>query len=197
MGSLISSGCLLADSYQVCKTSSFYARKVYLCFSSSSLDKRVSPALGITWSNQLLMRLMVSRTPQAENLQRPALQHPGGVRTLRVAFAPHLPLSFCLYTVNLEGVKGVSVKSPLWKCYRGSPPEIHTNEERHFPSGIHAGLPDMYIQYSSNKSFLWIYTALGWDSLSVSSFMSMNLPPERVIREEKSLIDCLHLCNCY
>ncbi|XP_019406333.1 PREDICTED: DNA repair protein XRCC3 [Crocodylus porosus] len=81
--------------------------------SFSSLDERVSPALGITWSNQLLMRLMVSRTPQAEYLQRPALQHPGGVRTLRVVFAPHLPISFCLYTVNLEGVKGIGIKSPL------------------------------------------------------------------------------------
>ncbi|XP_064427743.1 DNA repair protein XRCC3 isoform X2 [Mirounga angustirostris] len=55
-------------------------------------DERVSPALGMTWSNQLLMRLMVSR-------RRPD-------RTLRVVFAPHLPPSSCSYTVNAEGVRG-------------------------------------------------------------------------------------------
>ncbi|XP_073752045.1 DNA repair protein XRCC3 isoform X2 [Callorhinus ursinus] len=55
-------------------------------------DERVSPALGMTWSNQLLMRLMVSR------------RHPD--RTLRVVFAPHLPPSSCSYTVNAEGVRG-------------------------------------------------------------------------------------------
>jgi len=55
-------------------------------------DERVSPALGMTWSNQLLMRLTVSR-------RRPD-------RTLRVVFAPHLPPSSCSYTVNAEGVRG-------------------------------------------------------------------------------------------
>ncbi|XP_044773681.1 DNA repair protein XRCC3 isoform X2 [Neomonachus schauinslandi] len=55
-------------------------------------DERVSPALGMTWSSQLLMRLMVSR-------RRPD-------RTLRVVFAPHLPPSSCSYTVNAEGVRG-------------------------------------------------------------------------------------------
>ncbi|XP_037756964.1 DNA repair protein XRCC3 isoform X3 [Chelonia mydas] len=78
------------------------------------LDKNVSPALGLTWSNQLLMRLMASRTTQSEQSPGGALQHTGSVlRTLSVVFAPHLPQSFCCYAVNLEGVKGVKVKTPL------------------------------------------------------------------------------------
>ncbi|XP_048711352.1 DNA repair protein XRCC3 isoform X3 [Caretta caretta] len=67
------------------------------------LDKNVSPALGLTWSNQLLMRLMASRTTQSEQSPGGALQHTGSVlRTLSVVFAPHLPQSFCCYAVNLE-----------------------------------------------------------------------------------------------
>ncbi|NXU96931.1 XRCC3 protein, partial [Cettia cetti] len=63
---------------------------------------RVIPALGITWSNQLLMRLMVSRVSPG------AASHcAGSRRTLSVVFAPHLPPSFCYYTVQLEGVKGI------------------------------------------------------------------------------------------
>ncbi|XP_010178677.1 PREDICTED: DNA repair protein XRCC3 [Mesitornis unicolor] len=68
--------------------------------SCGAADNRVSPALGITWANQLLMRLMVSRAAPPEHSS-------GAVRTLRVVFAPHLPPSFCCYTVKLEGVKGI------------------------------------------------------------------------------------------
>ncbi|KFV81633.1 DNA repair protein XRCC3, partial [Struthio camelus australis] len=75
---------------------------------SSIADNRVSPALGITWANQLLMRLMVSRVSQPEQSSGVVLHHAGSVRTLRVVFAPHLPPSFCYYTVKLEGVKGIN-----------------------------------------------------------------------------------------
>ncbi|NXU61931.1 XRCC3 protein, partial [Horornis vulcanius] len=69
---------------------------------SIGTGSRVTPALGITWSNQLLMRLMVSRVSPA------AASHcTGSMRTLSVIFAPHLPPSFCYYTVQLEGVKGI------------------------------------------------------------------------------------------
>ncbi|KFP05616.1 DNA repair protein XRCC3 [Calypte anna] len=76
-------------------------------FFNSVVDKRVSPALGITWANQLLMRLMASRVPQPEQSLGVVSHHTGSVRTLRVVFAPHLPPSFCYYTVNLEGVRGI------------------------------------------------------------------------------------------
>ncbi|KAM6254592.1 DNA repair protein XRCC3 isoform 3-T6 [Spheniscus humboldti] len=75
--------------------------------SCSAADNRVSPALGITWANQLLMRLMVSRISQPEQSSGVASHHTGSVRTLRVVFAPHLPPSSCYYTVKLEGVKGI------------------------------------------------------------------------------------------
>ncbi|KFP19423.1 DNA repair protein XRCC3 isoform X1 [Egretta garzetta] len=75
--------------------------------SCSVVGNRVSPALGITWANQLLMRLMVSRVTQPEQPAGAASHHTGSVRTLTVVFAPHLPPSSCYYTVKLEGVKGV------------------------------------------------------------------------------------------
>ncbi|KAE8586821.1 hypothetical protein XENTR_v10021773 [Xenopus tropicalis] len=66
-------------------------------------DKKVVPALGISWSNQLLMRVMVARTQHIA----PA-EHAGGIlRTMEVVFAPHIPQSSCYYTVDLEGVKGL------------------------------------------------------------------------------------------
>ncbi|NXO28919.1 XRCC3 protein, partial [Cisticola juncidis] len=68
---------------------------------------RVTPALGITWSNQLLMRLMVSRASLPRHSPGAASPCAGSLRTLRVIFAPHLPPSFCYYTVQLEGVKGI------------------------------------------------------------------------------------------
>ncbi|XP_069853586.1 DNA repair protein XRCC3 [Dipodomys merriami] len=66
-------------------------------------DPRLSPALGIAWANQLLMRLMADRVRAQEAV--PGL--PSGLtRTLRVLFAPHLPPSSCSYTVGCEGVRG-------------------------------------------------------------------------------------------
>ncbi|XP_008157066.2 DNA repair protein XRCC3 [Eptesicus fuscus] len=62
--------------------------------------ERLAPALGITWSNQLLMRLVADRQRPEEAPRG----HPG--RTLRVVFAPHLPPSSCSYTVSAEGVRG-------------------------------------------------------------------------------------------
>ncbi|XP_003435154.1 DNA repair protein XRCC3 [Canis lupus familiaris] len=66
-------------------------------------DERVSPALGMTWSNQLLMRLMVHRRRPGDEAVTPAGPPD---RTLSVVFAPHLPPSSCSYTVNAEGVRG-------------------------------------------------------------------------------------------
>ncbi|XP_054423744.1 DNA repair protein XRCC3 [Pteronotus mesoamericanus] len=61
---------------------------------------RLAPALGIAWSNQLLLRLMADRRrPEEAGLGRPA-------RTLSVVSAPHLPASSCSYTVGAEGVRG-------------------------------------------------------------------------------------------
>ncbi|XP_053449032.1 DNA repair protein XRCC3 [Nycticebus coucang] len=68
-----------------------------------SVDGHICPALGITWANQLLVRLMADRLREEEA----TLDPPGcPTRTLRVIFAPHLPPSSCSYTVNAEGVRG-------------------------------------------------------------------------------------------
>ncbi|XP_006516363.1 DNA repair protein XRCC3 isoform X2 [Mus musculus] len=67
-------------------------------------EERLSPALGITWANQLLMRLMVDRTHE-DDVTTGLPRSP--VRTLRVLFAPHLPLSSCCYTVSGEGIRGM------------------------------------------------------------------------------------------
>lgn len=65
-------------------------------------EERLSPALGIAWSNQLFMRLMADRHRPKDAI---AMQsHP--TRTLSVVFAPHLPPSSCSYTVTAEGVQG-------------------------------------------------------------------------------------------
>ncbi|NWI96589.1 XRCC3 protein, partial [Pitta sordida] len=71
------------------------------------VGNRVAPALGITWANQLLMRLMASRISLPGQSAGVASHHTGSVRTLTVVFAPHLPPSSCCYTVQLEGVKGI------------------------------------------------------------------------------------------
>ncbi|XP_029397085.1 DNA repair protein XRCC3 [Mus pahari] len=67
-------------------------------------EERLSPALGITWANQLLMRLMVDRTHE-DDVTTGLPRSP--VRTLRVLFAPHLPVSSCCYTVSGEGIRGM------------------------------------------------------------------------------------------
>ncbi|XP_013363299.1 PREDICTED: DNA repair protein XRCC3 isoform X3 [Chinchilla lanigera] len=66
-------------------------------------DKHLCPALGITWANQLLIRLMADRTREEEAALGPGSRP---ARTLRVVFAPHLPLCSCSYTVSEEGVRG-------------------------------------------------------------------------------------------
>lgn len=64
--------------------------------------EHLCPALGITWANQLLMRLTVDRIREEATLGPSSCP----ARTLRVVFAPHLPPCSCSYTVSEEGVRG-------------------------------------------------------------------------------------------
>ncbi|XP_063296019.1 DNA repair protein XRCC3 isoform X1 [Pelobates fuscus] len=66
-------------------------------------DRKGSPALGISWSNQLLVRMIVTRTPYAAPQECPGCI----LRTMEVVFAPHIPQSSCYYTVDVDGVKGI------------------------------------------------------------------------------------------
>ncbi|KAJ7345221.1 hypothetical protein JRQ81_001171 [Phrynocephalus forsythii] len=77
--------------------------------SSGCTARMVVPALGIAWSNQLLMRLMVSRVVHVSETDGDLPSSGRKVlRTLRVIFAPHLPPNFCYYVVSSEGVKGIN-----------------------------------------------------------------------------------------
>uniref|UniRef100_A0A8D0WIS0 DNA repair protein XRCC3 n=1 Tax=Sus scrofa TaxID=9823 RepID=A0A8D0WIS0_PIG len=67
-----------------------------------------SPALGITWSSQLLMRLLMDRRRPEEAAPAPPS------RTLRLVFAPHLPPWSCCYTVTTEGVRGTPGSESCW-----------------------------------------------------------------------------------
>ncbi|XP_048394218.1 DNA repair protein XRCC3 isoform X3 [Stegostoma tigrinum] len=78
------------------------------------LGKKVLPALGVTWSNQLLMRLMVSRTQLCIEGKFPdekacTLNSGTVLRRMEIIFAPHLPQSFCNYIICKEGVRGMGL----------------------------------------------------------------------------------------
>ncbi|XP_072346150.1 DNA repair protein XRCC3 isoform X1 [Scyliorhinus torazame] len=83
----------------------------YLAQSDFGLSGKVLPALGLTWSNQLLMRLMVSRTQFCVEGAFPgdesALSSGIVQRRMEIIFAPHLPQSFCNYMICTEGVRGM------------------------------------------------------------------------------------------
>ncbi|XP_071511762.1 DNA repair protein XRCC3-like [Diadema antillarum] len=89
----------------------------------SSLDPRESdmmPALGLTWSNVVKVRLMLSRTPyrlppsalkDTKKSDRGDGAHSAEadipVRQMEILFAPHLPKDVCHYVVDGDGVKGL------------------------------------------------------------------------------------------
>jgi len=83
------------------------------------------PALGLSWSNAVTARLLLSRTEQyvtvalhdshdsnvasgdQSDLSVPRGTYQANVRNLRVLFAPHLPSSACRFIVDEDGVKGL------------------------------------------------------------------------------------------
>ena len=80
------------------------------------------PALGLSWSNAVTARLLLSRTEQyvtvalhdshvasgdQSDLSIPRGTYQANVRNLRVLFAPHLPSSACRFIVDEDGVKGL------------------------------------------------------------------------------------------
>ncbi|KAL5008487.1 hypothetical protein ScPMuIL_014068 [Solemya velum] len=67
--------------------------------------RKLIPALGLTWSNQVTSRLMLSRTNQSVRVDGHTETI---VRQFEVLFAPHLPRSQVPYIIDQEGVKGWS-----------------------------------------------------------------------------------------
>ncbi|XP_071789237.1 DNA repair protein XRCC3-like [Asterias amurensis] len=92
---------------------------------NKSNQRQLIPALGLTWSNLVQTRLMLSRTDyqltldtsqHPENIERSRdIGDPEGlrsvtevpVRSLEVVFAPHLPRDTCYYVVEADGVRGL------------------------------------------------------------------------------------------
>lgn len=73
----------------------------------------VTPCLGLTWSNLITVRLMLSRssgynavTHDVEQVAQ--LQEDCPRRDLKVVFAPHLPNITCSFTVDSSGVHGIA-----------------------------------------------------------------------------------------
>ena len=89
----------------------------------ASLDPTESesmPALGLTWSNIVKTRLMLSRTPyrlppsdtmddarKQDGECKHELKAEIPVRQIEILFAPHLPKEVCYYIVDADGVKGL------------------------------------------------------------------------------------------
>ncbi|TSK58064.1 DNA repair protein XRCC3 [Bagarius yarrelli] len=68
------------------------------------VESKVLPALGITWANQVMVRLMLRRQ---EHCLRSGEQT-SAARSLEVVFAPHLARASCLCGVWEEGVRGIT-----------------------------------------------------------------------------------------
>lgn len=66
------------------------------------------PSLGLTWSNHVTTRIMLSRTDRSVVLQQDSVCGPleTVVRNMEIIFAPHLPNMIVPYVVDHEGMKG-------------------------------------------------------------------------------------------
>uniref|UniRef100_H2MVD7 DNA repair protein n=1 Tax=Oryzias latipes TaxID=8090 RepID=H2MVD7_ORYLA len=68
------------------------------------LSSSVTPALGLAWANQVLVRLMIRRLQKTVSRG----DQSSALRQLEVVFAPHLARSKCEVAVWREGVRGVA-----------------------------------------------------------------------------------------
>ncbi|KAK9275719.1 hypothetical protein L1049_022987 [Liquidambar formosana] len=82
--------------------------------SMCSSGRRVSPALGISWSNCVNSRLFLSRNEEIVGEETGLVDKSGGDfiarqtrRQIQVVFAPHLPKSSCEFMITRDGVFGV------------------------------------------------------------------------------------------
>lgn len=67
------------------------------------VESKFLPALGITWANQVMVRLMLRRQDRSLTLG----EQTSAARRLEVVFAPHLARASCLCGVWEEGVRGI------------------------------------------------------------------------------------------
>ena len=74
--------------------------------------RKVLPALGLSWSNIVMTRIMLTRTEKTIPLRsketRQFQDTTANIRTMETIFSPHMPNRICYYTIDEEGVKGMS-----------------------------------------------------------------------------------------
>lgn len=76
---------------------------------SESAGSKVVPALGLTWSNYVTTRLMLSRLTGTLGVSRQnkGEQTPTVLRSIEILFSPYLPNLSCDFIIDQEGVKGI------------------------------------------------------------------------------------------
>lgn len=70
--------------------------------------RQLVPSLGLSWSNHVTTRIMLSRTSQTVTIQQDSVHGPleTVVREMEIIFAPHLPNMTVPYVIDHEGMKG-------------------------------------------------------------------------------------------
>lgn len=70
--------------------------------------RQLVPSLGLSWSNHVTTRILLSRTNQTVIVQQDSVQGPleTVVREMEIVFAPHLPTMTVPYIIDHEGMKG-------------------------------------------------------------------------------------------
>ena len=77
-------------------------------------EQKQIPALGLTWANQIMSRIMLSKTSQSVILPHNTIDGRviGGIETtvrrLETVFAPHLPKQAIHYVIDQEGIKALT-----------------------------------------------------------------------------------------
>ncbi|CAH1792516.1 unnamed protein product [Owenia fusiformis] len=83
-------------------------------YTTNGAIKKTLPALGLTWSNLVTTRIVLSRTPHtltvghSDNSGDCIEKYETPVRAMEIIFDSHLPNNVCHYVIDQEGVKGIS-----------------------------------------------------------------------------------------
>ncbi|CAL1536916.1 unnamed protein product [Lymnaea stagnalis] len=80
---------------------------------NKTTELEVIPALGLTWSNQITCRVMLSRpklsTASLENINPPEVTFEPTYRKLKVVFAPHIPQNEIIVYIDPNGIHGAPI----------------------------------------------------------------------------------------
>ncbi|WAR29211.1 XRCC3-like protein [Mya arenaria] len=70
--------------------------------------RQLIPSLGLSWSSQVTIRIMLTRTDRSLTIQQDSARGPleTVVREMEIVYAPHLPPLTVPYVIDHEGMKG-------------------------------------------------------------------------------------------